>query len=211
LALLLLVPMLVGATVLGGKVGEVLGNDGLAIGEVEAQPAIAPLALPRSRPLNTDHQHAKVPITVPLTSAYTMNDASMRTVVGKASTHARYYEPKSHISPRVRWELARLKELAAQRRSQVIVLPNRGLKPLRLAAIDSVFQPSSLKSSSRDVGSDYWEIERFYVELTPGGRSIPSSPAPVPEPGTGSMLCLGLTWIAGMRRASRLKARSASQ
>ncbi len=194
--LLVLFPLLVGAALLSTNVVGVLGGiRGITLD-----------ALSRPRPVHPgsavkkQHLHERVPVILPVPNT--------EDLIGTPSVRVteplpqRFYQPGSHISPLVKWKLSQLRNVSQQNLSSAIALPHRSVQPKRLNALDAVFQPTNLEPrSSDDPVQEFWEIERLYVEAGPSSTTTLLGTTPIPEPGTGALMSLGLVALAVRRRA----------
>jgi hypothetical protein len=185
---LLSIPLLLlflSVAALGGNVVEVLGPEA-----PPRQSAVAPFD-----PSSLLARTANVP-----GSLFDSVDLEPRKAVLLPEISSQNFPPGSHISPRVRMEMARLLR-ASENDSQVRVPPqsSRNPGPLR-APRDRVTQiPDVVGLEVADPNSweDLWRDDDDYLELIPGDRLNP-----VPEPGTRSLVLLGLVGLAlyGRRR-----------
>ena len=197
--LLVLFPLLVGAGMLSiNAIGILGGVRGATLD-----------ALARPRPVHAgdavknQHLHERVPVILPVPN--TEDLMGTPTVRVTEPLPQRFYQPGSHISPLVKWKLSQLRNVSRQNLSSAIALPHRSVQPKRLNALDAVFQPTNLEPrSSDDPVQEFWEIERLYVEAGPSSTTTLLGTTPIPEPGTGALMSLGLVAL-GVRRRARIR------
>lgn len=209
-AILLLFPLLVAAGLLGGNAVEVFGDDGAAGGASPPRSAAAErraVANATGAAGTVDGARHRVPITVPVPAPYALEGPNaIRTVRVDAEPRYRGYEPRSHVSPEVRREIARLDALRRERTERLAAFERAGVAARELNVIDAVFRPSALLPFAIDRDDDRWEIERLYVELAPSATALGGVLPSVPEPGTGALVSIGLALVA-MRDRGRRRAR----
>lgn len=195
LALLLLLPMIVGAGILSTNVVSVLGHAYAGYDVLERPRTVRTGASVRGKPL-----HDRVPVLLPVPD--TSDLIGGQTVRVTEPLPQRYYEPGSHISPRVKWKLSQLRSARGRAdRGERIALASHTVQPTELNTVRSVFRPTTLEVAELDLPLDqFWEVERLYIEATPGGGELVGG-APIPEPGTGVLMSIGLFALAARRRA----------
>jgi hypothetical protein len=198
-ALLVLLPLLVGAGVLSTNVVSVLGHAqrGVSLGVLAR-----PRAAPARDAVHTEHVHRKVPVLMPVTD--TDDLVGEPTVRVTEPLPQRYYEPGSHISPHVKWKLSQLRNASlSSAAASPIAMAHRAPQPEPLNVMEAVFRPTSIELPRLDDPlGQFWAIETIYVEAAPGPSGVTAT-APIPEPGTGALMSIGLAGLAARRRAAR--------
>jgi hypothetical protein len=198
-ALLILLPLLVGAGVLSTNVVSVLGDARRGLGNgMLARPDGAPAR----DEADAEHIHRQVPVLMPVTD--TADLVGKPTVRVTEPLPQLYYEPASHISPHVKWKLSQLRNASLSTSSQPrVAMAHRATQPEQLNVMEAVFHPTSLELPRLDDPLDqFWALETIYVEAAPNGPGVVAS-APIPEPGTGVLMSVGLAGLAARRRAAR--------
>jgi len=196
-ALLLLVPLLVGAGILSSNVVHVLGSSGAAIAVAAAN--ARPRAVPASGGVAREHLHRRVPLTFPVTDTNDLIAPTAVRMIEPAPT--RFYQPGSHISPTVKSKQAQLRRLSQQRDIVPVAMSHRPVQAAELNFVDAVFQPTPTREIvPTNPIEEFWAVEQLYLEVTPPGGTVLGS-TPIPEPGTGVMMSVGLALMAAHRRA----------
>jgi len=188
--------MLVGAGILSTNVVSVLG---------ESRAGFDMLARPRTIPaknsVRTEHLHERVPVILPVPNSDDLLGGTTARVTEPLPQ--RFYEPGSHISPRVRWKLSQLRNAnrASKGSGDRIALAHQAAQPERLNALAAVFRPTHIEPARMATPLDeFWEVEKLYVEAAPA-PPLEVGSAPIPEPSTGVLMSLGLFAMAARRRS----------
>ena len=194
--LLVLFSLLVAAGLLSMNVVGIFGG----MRGVTIDALARPRAVHAGSAVKKQHLHERVPVILPVPN--TEDLIGTPTVRVTEPLPQRFYQPGSHISPLVKWKLSQLRNVSQHKPSAAIVLPHRSVQPKRLNALDAVFLPTHLEArSGDDVLQEFWEIERLYVEAGPSAPPTLLGTTPIPEPGTGVLISLGLVALGARRRA----------
>jgi hypothetical protein len=194
--LLVLFPLLVGAELVSTNVVGVLdGVRGVALAE-QARPR----ASRAGDAVKKLHLHEQVPVVLSVPS--TDDLTSMPAVLVAEPLHRRFYLPGSHISPLVKRKLSKLRNVSRQEASAAFAEPQRSVLPKQRKVINAVFQPMySGASSIDDVVQEFWETEQLYAEAEPRSTPVVLGASPVPAPGTGVLMSIGLVALGVCRHA----------